>query len=1448
MDPIKKTIIAEYWLKKLSGELPEILLPLVNDGKKEDSALPFGCLFQLNVPGELSDKLRKISKNSDIGLFILFFSVLNIGLHKYTGIEDLLVGALPPAGDGKTEGNRNILFCRNRIAAHLTVREFINQTKQELMDAINYAEFSLPGILAELKIKNNNNLPGIFKVALIDETRQRENKFSDPFDLVFTLSESDKQMILSVKYPSSRGAGEMVERFSRNMIYLLEGIIENPGQKIALLDAVNDEEKQRLLYDFNDTATEYPWDKTIHRLFEEQAERTPDRIALTAAATFSDPPVRPVSLTYRQLNERSRKLAGLFIDKGVLPDNIVGIMVERSVEMIVGILGILKSGGAYLPIDPEYPQERIDFMLKDSGAKLMVTTNDKEGEKVRSWEGEKVLLESVCDSSNHLSFQHSAFDLPRVHHSNQLAYVIYTSGSTGKPKGVVIKHRSVINFIKGITDIIPFTSNDRILSLTTISFDIFGLETLVPLVSGSVVVMGGREEQINPEAPGIVIEQESISIFQVTPSRLQMIISLPGVAVKLKILKFLLVGGEAFPGPLLEKVRTLVPGKIFNMYGPTETTIWSTVKDVSIGGVAESLNIGKPIANTAIYVLDGSHHLVPICVPGELYIGGDGLARGYLNRPGLTADKFINIHHHSSFIIHHSILYRTGDITRWLPDGNIEYLGRIDYQVKVRGFRIELGEIEKRLLKHPVITEAVVVVQEEKVGDKYICAYIVPNSELDILELGEYLSKELPDYMIPSFFMQLEKIPLTPNGKIDRRALPRPELKVGESYTAPRNKIEKKLVELWAEILGRDALHVSQLQTSIGIDDNFFQLGGHSLKAMILVSKIHKELEVKIPMAEIFKTSTIRHLSEFIKKSAAEKYAAIEPAEEKEYYVLSPAQKRLYILQQLVTNNTVYNMPYVIPLGEHVEREKLESVFKELIERHESLRTCFIKVNEEPVQKIHKRVDFSICCSHTFAKEAEHIISNFVEPFDLSKAPLLRINLLIVDSTREILLIDMHHIITDGISQNLLEKEFMALYSGEELPPLRLQYKDYSEWQNSRRQRLLIKEQAEYWSEMFAEDAPVLNLQTDFPRPIMQSFEGSSVKFLLTVKESRVLEELVKQTGATVYMCILSVFTILLSRLSNQEDIVVGMPIAARRHADLEKIIGMFVNTLAMRNAPCGEKRYRDFLLELKERTLRAYENQEYPFEELVDKISVSRDTGRNPVFDVVFNILNMQEYKDAIPVSDEKEHNLNRHRKGTAKFDLTLTAAEFGDRFLFTIEYCTRLFKAETIDRFITYFKRLWDSLAEDFDKKLSELEIITEGEKHRILYEYNDTEVIYSKNKTLHQLFEEQVERTPDNIAVLGSSVAIGESRFISFGNANASNTFIQISYKDLDEQSNRLAQVLQTKGVGPNTIVGIMVERSVEMIIGILGILKSGGAYLPIDPEYPQERIDFMLKDSG
>ncbi|MCU0290239.1 MAG: amino acid adenylation domain-containing protein, partial [Acidobacteria bacterium] len=763
--------------------------------------------------------------------------------------------------------------------------------------------------------------------------------------------------------------------------------------------------------------------------------------------------------------------------------------------------------------------------------------------------------------------------------------------------------------------------------------------------------------------------------------------------------------------------------------------------------------------------------------------------------------------------------YCTGDLARWLPGGGIEFLGRIDHQVKIRGYRIETGEIENCLLKNPDIKEAIVLARETDNRDKYLCAYIVSAGEYDTTRMRQFLSGELPDYMIPAYFMQIDKIPLTSNGKVDRNALPEPQLKTGENYIAPRDEIEKKLVEIWSEVLGKNELRISQLNDSIGIDDNFFQLGGHSLKATILLAKIHKAFNANIPLSKIFITPTIRELAGIIKSMIKQKYHAIEPVEKKEYYPLSSAQKRLYVLQQMEEQGVGYNIPTVIALEGKIDKDRLEQTLMLVIMRHESLRTSFHIINDEPMQIIHDKVEFEIEYLATEATEVtEKFIHHFTRPFNLAKSPLLRVRLVKEKKDRHILVMDMHHIISDGTSMDILVRDFMALYQmyqGGELPALSIQDKDFSTWQNNQRLSESIKRQEEFWINQFAGEIPVLELPADYTRSPVQSFEGNHIYFEINKETTVVLEKLALEIGATVYIVLLAIYTVFLAKISNQEDIVVGSPIAGRNHADTEKIIGMFVNTLALRNFPLGEKRFMDFLAEVKKRTLKSFENQDYPYENLVEKIPVNRDTGRNPLFDVMLALQNTGFHEIEIPglklVPYEYENK-------TSKFDLTLNAVEVGDKLRLAFEYSTKLFKETTIEKFIKYLKKIFAGILIYKQKNimLAEIEIISQEEKKQILVDFNETAAPSFTAENITGLFENQLAKTPDKIALISSHNQ-------------------RLTYKDLHKRAALVGKILRNKKIGP------------KMIIGILGILKAGGAYLPIDPDYPPGRVQYMLEDS-
>ena len=688
-------------------------------------------------------------------------------------------------------------------------------------------------------------------------------------------------------------------------------------------------------------------------------------------------------------------------------------------------------------------------------------------------------------------------------------------------------------------------------------------------------------------------------------------------------------------------------GNVYNSYGPTESTVCITFYQYDppqSSAMSSTVPIGKPLANYRVYILDKYNNPVPVGVPGELHAAGDGVTRGYLNRPELTAEKFVKIAHSSwliadrknkdkdsmqkadsqSFPMSHelsamSFLYKTGDLAGWIKDGNIEFLGRINQQVKIRGYRIELGEIENHLLRHGNIEKAVVLARSDDSGDKYLSAYVVysESGSSGVSDIREYLLTYLPDYMVPPYVVPLDTIPFTASGKVNRSALPAPEFKAGSDYIAPRSAVENQLAEFWSEVLGID-------RSIISIDSNFFELGGHSLKATTLVSNIHKEMDMKIPLGEIFRTPTVRGLAQYIKKHSKKQsnqddndiFIPIEAAEKKEHHPLSSAQKRLFILQQMDLENTAYNMPHMLLLAGVLNKDRLEKSFRELVKRHETLRTSFHLLNGQPIQKIHDRMEFTIT-NHELNDESskgteadekrkEKIVRDFVKPFDLSVPPLLRVGLIKVEKQEYILMMDMHHIISDGTSTAILVQEFMALYGGKKLSPMRIRYIDYSQWQQSNRQQEVIKRQEDFWLGEFEGDIIPLNLPTDYPRPEIQSFEGEVISFEVSEEMTAGLGRLALETGATVFMVISAVFNILLAKVTGAEDIIIGTGIEGRRNQDIRSVVGMFVNALALRNFPSPSETFNEFLEDLKENTLLAFENQDYQFEDIVGQTRTS--------------------------------------------------------------------------------------------------------------------------------------------------------------------------------------------------------------------------------------------------
>ncbi len=1345
-------------------------------------------------------------------------------------------------------------------------------------------------------------------------------------------------------------------------------------------------------------------DLCIHELFQYQVEQiSEDGILLNpdpVAVVFGDQ-----QLTYRQLNYRANQLAHYLQSLGVGPEVLVGVYIERSLEMVVGLLGILKAGGAYVPLDPGLPLERLAFMLEDAQVPIMLTQEYL----ARSLPKNQTRIICLDRDREIIVQQNNENPISGVTPDN-LAYTIYTSGSTGKPKGVQIPHRAAVNFLNSMRLTPGMTAQDRLLAVTTITFDIAGLELFLPLTVGARVVIVSREIASDGVQLSNALRASGATVMQATPATWQLLLKSGWRGnQQLKVL----CGGEALPQRLANQLRENC-GSVWNLYGPTETTIWSTLHQVGTGGIGDwrlgtgdqeevtshQPPIGRPIANTQVYLLNAQMEIVPMGDAGEVYIGGAGLARGYLNRPDLTAERFIpNPFENSEF----QRLYKTGDLARYLSDGNIEYVGRIDHQVKIRGFRIELGEIEAVLEQHPAVENAVVVAREDISGDKRLVSYIVSNlfpdripyqstacaevkgkctfnlttedistsgvclvgvpslwnpgetvhvrlllpgvstqqwfegkiawrqgkragiqfaltpteqaivngsieylqeeqGFLKMLErslfgnLRSFLKEKLPDYMIPSNFMFMSALPLTPNGKVNRQALPipshtRPE--VEEDFAAPCTPVQAALAEIWAPVLGLER---------IGIHDNFLELGGHSLIATQIISRVRETYQVELPVRELFERPTIADLAESIALMVSEnqslEVSPIQPisrdfaptnSDGSPRFPLSFAQERLWFLNQLVPENPFYNVVEAVRLSGLLNVTTLERSFQEIIQRHETLRTTFTTIDGQPVQVIHDSHDFKLSvvnlqefpqiereayAQELATQEAQHL-------FNLSQEPLLRVTLLQLDDQEFILLLNLHHILCDDWSISVLFAELTALggtgdwrlgtgdweevpstqspvpspqypvpSTQSPLPALAIQYADYAIWQRRWLQEKVLERQLSYWQQQLA-DLPILQLPTDRPRPLVPTYRGALLPLVLPKTLTVAIKALSQEEGVTLFMTLLAAFVTLLFRYTNAEDIPVGSAIANRHLPNVEGLIGFFVNTVVLRTDVSGSPSFKELLVRVREVALAGYTHQDLPFEKLVAELHPERDLSRQPLFQVVFALQNLPPSAD-LKLAGLKTTSVTVDNK-TAKFDLFLQLSDTPQGLTGWFEYSTDLFDAATISRMAGHFQTLLEGIVADPEQSLLDLPLLSEGERSQLLVEWNQTRVDYPLNGCIHQLFEAQVAENPDAVAVSGDWGLVTDDWVESDPIPNPQSPipnppFPHITYGELNCRANQLAHHLRTLGVKPEVVVGICASASLEMIVGILGILKAGGAYLPLDPQLPTERLTFMLEDAG
>ena len=1404
----------EYWNSKFET-CPDTSV-LKPQALQTDSIVSKRKTFVL--PEKLSGLIWKSRSESNASVFTMFMSALSLYIYRTTGNDDIVLGTTTLNRINAREKATVGMFVS--VAAPMRIRiddswsfgELSEAMSRECLSVLKHQKYPYNYLLRDLNKKHRltNRLYDI--VLNYQNTKIKGEGFETRWhfqgyqveSLIIHVNDRDDSGKFVINYDFLTDVYDVreIEELHHHVISLLWHAMDNPGKPVSRLEMLSEKEKYRILNIFNDTTAYFPREKTLHEFLYAQAEKTPDYVAVICGDK---------RMTYREVNEKSNQLARVLRDKGVCEDTVVGISLFRSFEMIIGIMAILKAGGAYLPMDPDYPRDRIEYMMRDSSSRILLTTGAL---------AERFLFETdVLCVDDDSCYSGDASDLGNTSGPDSLAYIIYTSGSTGKPKGVMVQHAGVINRLSWGSKKFPLCESDVMLQKTPFTFDVSVWELFWWTFAGASVCMlepGGEKE---PESILKTVEDNHITFIHFVPSMLNAFLSYvekKGCASRLSSAKTFFASGEALTVRLTDAFNRLlnVPfgSRLFNLYGPTEATVEVSCFDCSPRVTLKTVPIGKPIDNIRLYVMDKDRNLMPIGVPGELYIGGVGVARGYINNPVLTAEKFVD----DPFFPGEKI-YRTGDRVRWFPKGDIEYLGRIDFQIKIRGFRIELGEIESRLLQHEAIREAVVVSKKHN-DDSYLCAYITTKKAVQISEVKEHLSKDLPEYMVPAFFVHLDELPLSPNGKADRKALPSPDFShiIRTTYEAPVNETEEALSKIWRQILDI---------REVGVTENFFQIGGDSLHAIALVSEVHRTFDVDMPVSEIFRLKTIRRMAEVVSESDKDKYCPIPVLDSMQHYAMSSAQKRQFVLNRLDDTDMSYNLPGVMRIEGTIDPDRLESAFRKLIERHESLRTSFSLENGIPLQRIHDAAEFAVERISADGRSIDEIMREFVRPFDFSRPPLLRVGLLTQDDGSQFMLFDMHHIISDGASINILIRDFAALYSGKALRELKIQYRDYTAWQKNQLQGESAGVMEKYWLSQLGGEQPVLDMPTDYPRPPRRSCKGSRISYILNAEISRELKRLAQETDTTLCMVMLSAYYVLLSKYSSQEDITVGMPVEGRLHPDVKDLIGMFVNTVAIRSFPEASKSFVVFLREVKAVLLSAYENQAYPFEELVDKLNIKRDLGRNPLFDTVFILQNMHLEKMEL---DRARLTPAAFNSGTAKFDITFEAVDKGDFIELNAEYCTDLFRESTVKGILLHYKNILKSIILNPEMAISEINLLTHDEKKRLAFDFNCTDAQYPGKMTIQQLFEEQVHQTPERIAVC-------------FGSEN-------ITYRELNIRANRLARIMRDKGVGPDDIVAICVRRSIDMIAGMIGILKAGGAYLPMDPDNPIERNRFILEDSG
>lgn len=1413
-----------YWENYLGKIDSGTLLPFISKTEERTKGIGNYTSFSLNISIETSGQIRNYVQKNRLTINTLMQGVWAYLLYNYTKSTDIVYGVIVsgrpddlPDVEHRVGMYINTMPLYANIDLNIKIEDWLIKLQNEQVSLRQFQHTPLFNIKEWKKIQGDlfdslivfENYPMSKVIGTKAWSLQVEHFIitehnNYPLSIVISGAE---QLKIRFSYNTDLLEKYYVEKIGNHFENVLMQMLENINGTLGNIKLINKEEEEELK-SFNSRQSEYPADKSIVSLFEEQSRTNPESIAIT----FEEE-----EITYKELNQRSNQLANYLQSKGVKEETLVPICIERSIEMLVGILGILKAGGAYVPIDPEYPQDRISYMIRDTAGSILLSSNA--GTKKLQQLDEIEIIE--IDSDKALISNQSIDNLKINIDPDNLAYIIYTSGSTGKPKGVMVTHKNVVSLVKGI-DYVSMGNKDRLLSTGSSSFDATTFEYWGMLLNGGQLILCEESRLLNSGKLREEIEDRKVNKMWFTSSWFNQLVE-TDISI-FEGLQTILVGGEKLSEQHIQKIRQTYPEiEIINGYGPTENTTFSLTYKINETNIEGAIPIGRPLNNRSAYVLGEDLQLVPVGVTGEIYLGGAGVARGYLNQENLTAEKFVK----DPFSNEGAGMYKSGDLGRWLPDGIIEYLGRVDDQVKIRGYRIELGEIETVIMQNEFVKQAVILAKEDNQGEKRLIGYIIPEGKFEKETIITYLQSKLPDYMVPAVLIEMNQFPLTSNGKIDKKALPDAE-RLSEQLVAPRNEIEEKLSAIWLDILKLE---------EVSVHDDFFELGGHSLLAIRLMSMLRKDMGIEVKIGDIFDYPTITMLAGYISgQSSGILMPSIEVKPRPDNIPLSFSQERLWFIDQL-EGSVQYHIPIILKLSGDLNINALSKSIQTIINRHEVLRTVFRVKDGNPLQYIKDKDLWELNIVNGQAYKGDdsglqkYLQQLIKKPFDLANDHMLKATLLSLEDQEYLLLVTMHHIASDGWSMPLIVKEVGELYKcySEDKPvnllPLNIQYADFAIWQRNYLKGELLESKINYWKEKLS-GVEVLELPVDFSRPAVHTTRGAVKGFDISKELTNQLNVLSQREGATLFMGLLSAFKILLHRYTGQEDVCVGSPIANRTQPEVEGMIGFFVNTLALRSQVKDDDLFVSLLQQVKANTMKAYEHQDVPFEKVVEVVVKERDLSRTPLFQAVLILQNTPD----IPQFELGNIQLRGEsiQNNTSKFELTFAINENAAGLRVSIEYNTDLFKEETIDRMFNHYKELLNSIVKSPREKIGKLKILTQAEENKLLHEFNDTEVDFPKDKNIVDLFEEQAEKYPDSIAVIFEDE--------------------ELSYSELNKRSNQLARYLKNQGLKEEALVPICMERGFEMIIGILGILKAGGAYVPIDPDYPEDRISYMLGDTG